>query len=49
MRVRMSEPQCTREDERFTRQENPTDEGRAPDQPTDLGGKGWMATLKRTL
>ena len=49
MRVYMSEPQSTREDERFTRQENHTDEGRAPDQPTDLGGKGWVATAKRTL
>ena len=46
----MSEPQSTtRDDERFTRGHEHTDERRAPDQPTDLGGKGWMATLKRTL
>jgi membrane protein len=43
----MSEPR-TRE-ERFTRGRSQADEGRTPDQPTDLGGKGWFAVLKRTL
>jgi membrane protein len=46
----MSEPQSTtRGADRFTRDQNQTDDGRAPDQPTDLGGKGWVATGKRTL
>jgi membrane protein len=45
----MSEPQSTTREDRFTRPEDQTDERRAPDQPTDLGGKGWFATLKRTF
>ena len=40
----MSEPQSKTRDERFTR-----DDRGAPDQPTDVSGKGWFATLKRTF
>jgi membrane protein len=34
-----------------TREQGMTDtrEDRAPDEPTDLGGKSWFATLKRTI
>jgi membrane protein len=46
--VGMSEQSTTR-DERFTRPENQTSERRAPDGPTDVSGKGWFATAKRTL
>jgi membrane protein len=31
------------------REEAQRGNGRAPDGPTDLGGKGWFATLKRTV
>src|SRR3954453_16815129 len=31
------------------REDVPRGDGRAPDTPTDLGGKGWLATLKRTV
>jgi membrane protein len=46
----MSEPQSkTSDGQRFARQRPSVDERRAPDEPTDLGGQGWLATLKRTL
>jgi membrane protein len=45
----MSEPQSQTREDRFTRPQSQVDERRAPDQPTDLGGQGWFATLKRTF
>ena len=44
----MSEPQSTREDERFTRTEPESKGGAKPEQPTDLSSQGWIATAKRT-
>ena len=42
----MSEPQSPAREDRFTRADDDTGK---PDSPTDLGGSGWFATLKRTL
>jgi membrane protein len=40
---RVQERRFSRDDEREPR------EGRVPDGPTDVSGKGWLATLKRTF
>ena len=45
----MSEPPSRVREDRFTHGPDRVDERRAPDQPTDLGGRGWFATLKRTV
>ena len=48
----MSEPETTdrtRDEHRFARGEDPSDDRRAPDSPTDLGKEGFIAVLKRTL